>query len=281
MPPQPPSGRSTRLPVRRRKVAGTAVLAGAVLALVAPSATAAIIPPPGQWPTNIIGAANPLIGTPFVLNGSHATPNADLRVWMPYGGHRRTSVTRSVGHSTVIRGRLRNRDTRRSIAGATVTLAARDLYTPDWNAVANTRTNRRGDFRVVLGPGYHRRVAIIYYPSIAAVSPVYSRRLLVRAKSRVTFPAPYHKRRAYRFDGQVSAGSAPIPSTGLLIALQVRNRRGNYVTARLQRTRSSGRFRIRYKFPTRSPLRVRVLVPAQTDWPLFAGKSRSRYIVPR
>ena len=281
MPPQPRSRPSTWLRARDRQVAGAALLAGGLLALAVPSATAAIIPPPGPWPTNIIGAANPLIGTPFALNGSHATPNVDLRVWMPYGGRRRTAVTRGVGHSTVIRGRLRNRDTRRSIAGATVTLAARDLYTPDWNAVANTRTNRRGDFRVVLGPGYHRRVGIIYYPSVAAISPVYSRRLLIRAKSRVTLPAPYHKRRAYRFDGQVSAGAAPIPSMGLLIALQVRNRRGNYVTARLQRTTSSGRFRVRYTFPTRSPLRVRVLVPAQTDWPLFAGTSRTRYILPR
>ena len=132
-----------------------------------------------------------------------------------------------------------------------------------------------------LPAGYHRRVAVLYYPAIDAVAPVYSRRLLIRAKGRVDLAKPFHNRRAYRFDGQVSAGVLPIPSTGLLIALQVRNRRGNYVTARLQRTTSSGRFRIRYTFATRSRLRVRVLVPAQTDWEIFAGTSHARYILPR
>jgi len=282
MPSQPASPPPKRPPsARRRQLAGAALAAGALSALAPCTAPAAIIPAPGPWPTNIIGAANPLIGTPFALNGSNATVNADLRIWLPHGGQRRGAVTRTVGDSTVIRGRLRNRDTRRSIAGATLTLAAQDVYTPDWNAVANTRTNRHGNFRVVLGPGYHRRVGVIYYPSVTAVSPLYSRRLLIRAKTRVVLAAPYHKRRAYRFDGQVSAGVLPIPSTGLLIALQVRNRRGNYVTARLQRTTANGRFRIRYTFPTRNPLRVRVFVPAQTDWAIFAGTSRARYILPR
>jgi len=273
-PKRPPSA-------RRRQLAGAALAAGALSALAPSTAPAAIIPAPGPWPTGIIGAANPLIGTPFALNGSNATGNADLRVWLSHGGRHRGAVTRIVGDSTVIRGRLRNRDTRRSIAGATLTLAAQDVSTPDWNAVANTRTNRHGNFRVVLGPGYHRRVGVIYYPSVTAVSPLYSRRLLIRAKSRVVLAAPYHKRRAYRFDGQVSAGAVPVPSSGLLIAFQVRNRRGNWITARLARTTSSGRFRIRYTFPTFAPLRVRVSVPSQTGWALYAGASRVRYVSPR
>jgi hypothetical protein len=72
---------------------------------------------------------------------------------------------------------------------------------------------------------------------------------------------------------------APVPSTGLLVALQVRNTRGHWVTARLGRTTGSGGFRIRYLFPP-GRLTVRVLAPAQTGWSLFGGHSATRRIHP-
>ena len=65
----------------------------------------------------------------------------------------------------------------------------------------------------------------------------------------------------------------------MLIALQVRNRTG-WLTARLARTTASGRFRVRYNFPRSARLKVRVLVPAQTGWNLYAGHSRVRTIYP-
>lgn len=259
------------------------VVALALSAAAAPSsASAALIPPPGPWPTNVTGASNPLVGTPFAFNGGHATPNADLRVWLPSRHKRLTTVTRAVGQYTTIRGRLRNRDDHHSISGATLIVAVNNVYAPaDWSAVTTARTNRRGDFRVVLGPGYHRRVGILYYPTVASTSPVFSRRLLIRARSRVTLGRPFRKERAYRFDGQVSAGVAPIPGGGLTIALQVRNRSGKWVSARLARTAPSGRFRIRYTFPSPTSLTIRVLVPAQTGWALYAGHSRKWTIHPR
>ena len=269
---------------RLRRRAATIVLAIAVLgALAAAGARAAIIPPPGPWPTNVIGATNPLVSTPFQFNGGQASSNARLRVWLPSHGRRRTAVTRTVGQTTVLRGTLRNLDNGRAIAGATVTFAVQNVYTPEWVAGGGTRTNRRGQFRGVLPAGYHRRVAVLYYPEINAAAPLFSRRLLVRAKSRVDLAQPYHRRdsRKYRFDGQVSAGAVPIPSSGLLIALQVRNRRGNWVTARLARTTASGRYRIRYSFPTFAALPVRVRAPSQGGWPLYAGASDIHYIRPR
>lgn len=110
---------------------------------------------------------------------------------------------------------------------------------------------------------------------------MFSRRLLLRASGRVVLDKPFHKRRAYRFDGQVSAAGVTPPPTGLLIALQVRNRSGNWITARLRRTTASGRFRIRYTFPNASSLRVRLLAPSQTAWPLYAGRSHTYAIRPR
>jgi hypothetical protein len=71
-----------------------------------------------------------------------------------------------------------------------------------------------------------------------------------------------------------------VPSTGLLVALQVRNNRGHWVTARLSRTNGNGRYRIRYLFPP-GRLLVRVLAPAQTGWSLFGGHSLKRTIRPR
>ncbi|MDP8908903.1 MAG: hypothetical protein M3N47_07245, partial [Chloroflexota bacterium] len=178
-------------------------------------------------------------------------------------------------------GRLRNRDTRRSISGATLTLAVQNVYAQDWTAVANVRTNRRGTFRAIIGPGYHRRAAVLYYPTVTSTAPVFSRRLLVRAKSSVSLRRPFRNGRSYRFDGAVSAGAAPIPAGGMLVALQVRNRSGTWVSARLARTAPSGRFRIRYRFPRPARLTVRVVAPAQPGWALYAGRSKKWAIRPR
>ena len=279
--PSPPSPH----PVRGRATASRALvlcLAAATAVAFAPAAAhAGIIPAPGPWPTTVAGATNPLTGSALAFNGVNSTPNAELRVWLPVGHRKRTAVTNTYGAYTVIAGRLRNRDTNHSISGAILTLAVQNVYTPaDWTAVVNVQTDRHGRFRTVLAPGYHRRVALLYYPNVNSPAPVVSRRLLVRAKSRVTLIRPFHVRRDYRFDGQVSAGLVPIPTTGLLIALQVRNRSGSWITARLRRTTPTGRFRLRYTFPSSAPLKVRVSVPSQSGWLLYAGTSPVRAIHP-
>lgn len=250
-------------------------------ALAPPTADAKLIPPPGPWPTTVNQAGHPLAGTTFAPQGGAYTPrDADLRVWTPSHGKRLMTITRTVGDETVIRGRLRNRATRHSIAGATVTLVMQDVHAGEWNAIANATTNRSGAFRMILPPGYHRRAAVLYYPAIGA-APIFSRRLLIRAKTRVDLTIPVHNRRAYRFDGHVSAGDVPVPPSGLLLALQVRNRRGTWITARLARTTPTGRFRIRYTFPTPGRLKIRITVPSQTAWELYAGHSPTRTIAPR
>jgi hypothetical protein len=278
--------RSPNRRARRRRLRARVLRAAATLSaigLLAPAAaSAALIPPPGPWPTDIAGATNPLAGTPSPFNGAGAGANADLDVWFRSGHQRRNSLTVTVGRDLIVRGHLSNRDTRHSIAGATVTLAAQNVYAPEWTLLTNLVTDRKGNFAAQVGPGYHRRLAAIYYPEANTASPVFSRRLLVRANSRVTLARPFHRRRAYRFDGQVSGGDyLPVPTSGLLIALQVRNRTGNWITARIAKTTVSGRFRIRYTFPTAARLTVRVLVPAQNGWALYAGHSPDRRIHPR
>ena len=255
-------------------------LASAVVAVAVPSvAHVTLLAPAGPWPAPIVGAHNPLTGTPFVFNGGYATANASLRVWLPYGSSRRVAITRAVGGRVVVRGRLRNRDNRRAISGAALQLAAQNAAGGDWQLIAAAATNRRGRFRAVLPPGPSRRVAVLYWPDVNAGGPVFSRRLLVRASARVYLKTSMLRRRKIVFRGRVSG--APIPAGGLLVAAQVRNGR-NWATVRLVRTLPSGRFVARYRFKYAARrFRVRALVPAQPAWPLYSGHSRPHRVTSR
>lgn len=256
------------------RIAQLIALALASTAAIAPArAAAGLIPPVGPWPMPITGAANPLAGSPYVLNGSHATANAQLRSWLVVGGRAQTAITRRVGDRTVVGGELRNGDTRRAISDATLTLVAEDVYSGQWIAIGNLRTSQRGRFRGVLPvTARHLRVAVIYYPAVTSMLPIYSQRLLVRTSARVWLATSHAKRRTVDFFGRVSGG--PVPASGLLVALQVRNNLGRWVTARLVRTRADGRYQSRYRFPRCGRLTVRALVPGrQPGWPLYAGAS--------
>jgi hypothetical protein len=262
-----------------RLVAAAGLLSAVVLAALTPAvAGAGLIPPPGPWPAAVSDVTNPLAGTAVVSNGTYATANASLRVRLADGDQQRTTVTRTIGRPTAVVGRLRSRDTSHSIGGAIVTLVMQNVYHDEWSVVTVTRTDRKGRFRVILPPGFHRRVAVLYYPDVNAAVPVYSRRLLVRASSRVWLAQPTRRKRTYRFNGTVSG--APVPPSGLLVALQVLNRSGHWITARLTNTRPDGRFHFRYRFqPGR--LTLRVLAPSQTAWLLYGGHSHTRTIRPR
>lgn len=256
---------------------------GALISATAAAATPAVahatlLAPAGPWPAPVAGATNPLIGTPFVFNGGQATPNASLRVWLPHGSSRRMAITRTIGGRTVVRGRLRSRDSRRSISGATVQLAAQNTDGGDWYVAAVARTTRKGGLRAVLPPGPTRRVAVIYWPQITSPAPVFSRRLLVRASARVYLKTSMLKRRRIVFRGRVSG--APIPAGGLVLAAQVRNGR-TWATVRLVRTQASGWFVAHYRFKYASRrFRVRALAPAQPAWPLYSGHSRPQRVTP-
>jgi hypothetical protein len=245
---------------------------GAAIVAV-PVAAASLVPSAGPWPAPVIGEANPLIGTPYVLNGAQATANARLRIWLPVGGRARVAITHRVGDRTVVRGELRNSDTRRAISGATLTLVAEDVYVGRWVAIGDVRTSRRRRFRAVLPvTARHLRVAVIYYPAVMSTLPVYSRHVLVRSSARVWLGTPHRARRTVLFHGRVGGG--PLPGAGLLVALQVRNAFGRWVIARLARTRPDGRYRLAYRFPRTGRLTVRVRVPgSQPGWALYAGAS--------
>ena len=109
-------------------------------------------------------------------------------------------------------------------------------------------------------------------------SPVFSRRLLVRAGARVYLKAKMLKHRKIVYRGRVNG--AVIPSGGLLVAAQVKNGR-HWATVRLTRTHPSGRFTARYRFKLRRRFRVRALVPSQPAWPLYGGYSFTKRVKAR
>ncbi|MCA1697389.1 MAG: hypothetical protein LC790_00165 [Actinobacteria bacterium] len=260
-------------PIRRRAVALTvALFAGVPTA----AADAKLLVPPGPWPAPVLGASNPLAGTPLAFNGADATPNASLRVWLPVGASRQTVITRAFGGQTVVRGRLSDRDSNRSISGAAVQIAAHNGNAGDWYLTGVARTNYRGAFRAVLPAGPTRRVAALYWPHITASIPVFSRRLLVRTSARVYLKTSMLAGRRIVYRGRVSG--APIPPGGLLVAAQVRNG-PTWATVRLVRTYASGRFVARYRFKhTGRRFQVRARVPSQPAWPLYSGQSHTQRV---
>lgn len=272
---QPPSPPHTRV-----RVAGTVVAAvtGVGLAAILPApANAGLVPPAGVWPTNVQGARNPLTGTPFLYNGGYASATPSFHVWFSVRGRHRKIVNGAVGRRVVLHGRLRNLGVHHSIGHAIVTIAAQNVYSGAWYAGVNVATNRKGRFRVAVPVSTHTRLAAFYYPTVNSATPAFSRRVLIKAKSRVYIARPYRaKHRRFRFDGKVSG--AAIPQGGLLVVLQVRNRRGNWISPRLGRTSPSGRFRMRYRFPGGGRFLVRVRAPAQPAWPLFGNTSANKRI---
>lgn len=256
---------------------------GRALALLAATtaapatAHAALLPPEGPWPAPVANASNPLAGTPFAVNGADATPNASLGVWLPVGTSRQLEVTRTFGARTIVRGRVRNRDTQRSISGATVQLAANNVNEGgSWYLAGVAQSDRSGGFRAVLPAGPTRRVAALYWPTISATLPIYSSTLVVRTRARVYLRTSMLGGRRIIYRGRVSG--AAIPPGGLLVAAQVRNG-PSWATVQLVRTYSSGRFTAHYRFKYRGRrFQVRARVPSQPAWPLYTGQSKTRWV---
>lgn len=269
--------RSARPRTAVRVPVATATATAALLVALWPATptNAGMLPPPGLWPAPVVGATNPLAGTAATANGAPASADVALGVWLPSRQRRRAVITRTIGEPIVVRGRLRDRASRRSIRAATVQLAAQSVSGGDWYLAGVTSTNRKGGFKAILPPGPTRRVAILYWPFASSPAPVYSRRLLVRSAGRV-YLKTIVRGRSVVFAGKVSGDA--IPPGGLLVAAQVRNG-GAWVSVRLVRTQASGRFRARYRFKYGDRrFLVRATAPSQPGWPLYSGSSRPQMI---
>lgn len=255
-----------------------AALTAAVTVFATPAAAhAALMGPPGPWPTPITAAPNPLTGTAYTANGSWATPTAKPRLWWTQGRRNHTARLVPVGRVVRVSGQLRNRERNRAISGATVQIVTQPAAGGDWTLTATTRTNRRGRFTARIPAGLTRRVAALYWPTNTAPTPTYSRRLQLRATARLWFSARSIGRRVIwrgTVSGDPRTGEAgpTIPPAGLLVAVQVRNSTGRWVTARLTRAAPDGRWFVEDRLP-RGRWTARAYLPAQATWDLYGGYS--------
>jgi hypothetical protein len=182
-----------------------------------------------------------------------------------------------------VRARLTDARTGAPVTGGLVQLLMQDAHSPDvlpwlptdWRTGGTYTTDATGTVSVGVSGGMNRRFAFVYYPTVDAATPVVSRRLLLRATTRVWMRPRVTQTSAheFRFDATASAGGTNyMPTTGLVVALQVRNG-ARWVTARYGQTGSSGRVQLALRFPRSGRFRVRVVVPSQIAWPLYAGAS--------
>ena len=199
---------------------------------------------------------------------------------------RRVTVLRPAGrvrygrHATIA-GRLTNRDGQ-PLPGQEI----RVLAPPPGGAeqlVAILQTDSEGRFRYrVLGS--HSRTLHFVYAGTPLVLPAERQvRLIVPAAG--TFK-PSRERllngQSVVFRGRVR--SLPLPPTGKLVELQVRQPSGEWTTFRTLRTDSGGRWALRYRFryvACDTSYRLRVRIPAEAGYPFATGVSRRHAVVVR
>jgi hypothetical protein len=151
--------------------------------------------------------------------------------------------------------------------------------------LTTVRSNARGGWRTRLRAGPSRSVSASF-----AGTPRYLGAQASGGRVSVSTKASFKVSRArvpegndVVFKGKVRSRGARIPRGGKLLELQVRQRAGRWITVREAfRTRSSGRYRMRYRFgrfyafDTR--FRFRVKIAREADWPYRPVKSRPRSV---
>jgi hypothetical protein len=199
---------------------------------------------------------------------------------------RRVTVLRPAGrvrygrHAT-ISGRLTNRDGQ-PLPGQEIRLLAAAPGGPEQLvAVLQTDGEGRYSYRAL---GSHSRTLRFVYAGTPLVLPAEQQvRLIVPAAG--TFE-PSRKRllngQSVVFRGRIR--SVPLPATGKLVELQVRQPSGKWTTFRTLRSDNAGRWVLRYRFryvACDTKYRLRLRIPAEAGYPFASGVSRRRAVLVR
>ena len=212
--------------------------------------------------------------------GVTAVRGAQLQITTPRGRR-----LRSAGRFRIA-GRFVDRDSR-PIAGASLLVRTRPFFpkartsSGRWTDLAHVVTDANGVFRGVIPAGPSRSIMVAYpagdadSPAVTAVTDVaVPARISVRARrSRIT------NGRSAVFRGRVAG---PIPSGGVLVALEVRQP-GRWIpvatTRRWVRTKRDGTFALSYRFTrTFQPATYRFRVVAAEDSAFQYTRGASRPI---
>lgn len=239
-----PDGRHT-IAVELEDVAGNAVTVYGPTSRVVDN-----IPTPSPQPSPTPRPAP----TPAAPSPRAVTAPVNLAAWLVRRGRRALTVTTPYGERVRISGRLTDL-AGRPVAGAAIELAER-VRAPHalWNALTGLRTRADGRFTVFTRVGPSRRLRIATAGGVRA--PALS--VYVRAPLTV-------RRAGVLVRGRLRGGY--VPRAGALVEMQTRAR-GRWVTRRVVRTWSSGRFSARLPGG-----RVRAVVPRQPGLPYVAGRA--------
>jgi hypothetical protein len=146
-------------------------------------------------------------------------------------------------------------------------------------AVRTTRTGRRGRFELRLPAGTSRRITVTFAGD-AGLEPARRSALELRVRSGVSLRASPSRLRTGEtvwLSGRVSAGGAPLPRRGKLVAIQyLEGATGRWRPVLVTRTDHEGRFRARYRFRYVSGtavIRLRAAALPEERWPYAPGFS--------
>jgi hypothetical protein len=149
--------------------------------------------------------------------------------------------------------------------------------------VRTVRTDSHGRWGAELRPGPSRSVRA-YFAGTPRYLDAGAKGGRLSVKTKVSFRLTRRRvpeGKPVVFKGRVRSRGARIPRGGKLLELQVRQGPGRWITVREAfRTRSSGRYRMRYRFGRfyayDTSFNFRVKVARERDWPYKAVSSRSR-----
>jgi hypothetical protein len=185
------------------------------------------------------------------------------------------------GRHAAIVGRLTNRDGQPLPGQEVRVLAAEPGGAEQLAAVLQTDGDGRYSYRAL---GSYSRTLRFVYAGTPLVLPA-ERQVQLIVPAAGTFEAS----RKWLLNGQsvVFRGrvrSLPLPATGKLVELQVRQPSGEWTTFRTFRTDGGGRWALRYRFryvACDTSYRLRVRIPAEAGYPFAGGVSRRRAVLVR
>jgi hypothetical protein len=206
---------------------------------------------------------------------------AKTRIFARLGWHGRTGTELTVPFraSAMLSGRLVDADGA-GLASRTLRVVSR----PSRGALIDTRvdtvaTGSHGGFRLRLGAGTSRRIAVAF-PGEERLGSASRRPMTLRVRGGVELeaaPTTLRTGEAVRFSGRVHSFSAPLPRRGKLVAIQYfETAAKRWRPVLVTRTDHSGRFHAGYRFRYVSGvarIRLRAVVLSEERWPYAPGAS--------
>ena len=192
----------------------------------------------------------------------------------------KTSARVRYGEQVTIAGRLTNRDGQ-PLPGLTVQVLGPGPSGEQ--LLANLVTDAQGGYSYQAAGSATRTLRFVF-----AGSPLV---LPISTQVSLTVPAAGTFKPSKRklvnggrlvFRGQVR--SLPVPATGKLVELQVKQPSGEWTTFRTMRTDAQGRWALPYRFRRvrcHTRYRLRANIPVEAGYPFAAAKTRSRTVLVR